>query len=526
MYIRETTWYRKQEIRENRTKWMRLFVLCFVMVLCVCFGVFLGSTLSFAQNENAGESVYYSEKTQGSSEYMLRMDGGMYLRASGPKGFIGRQIQMLTLGINMPLPSVVEIPVEIEVEELYQSIVCKQEIQSSSEEKITEQVDVNIVPSVDRKFRIVIDAGHGGEDEGCSFEEVEEKTVNLRLAKLLEEKLVDADYEVIVTRKEDEELTPQERVEIANRAEADAFISIHQNFCEERKVQGVEVWYGDGREDSERLAKLVEKYTVAKGKAKSRGIMSSDTLPVIRDTNMPSCLVETGFLSNNKERELLQDDAYLEKLAEGIVNGLQYYFRPKEMYLTFDDGPSKKNTEEILDILKKKDIKATFFVIGENVEKYPEIARRIVEEGHALGIHCYRHDYKEIYKDVDAYVEDFEKAKKVVLEATGIEAKLFRFPGGSINAYNEDVYEDIIKEMTGRGYIYFDWNASLEDAVRNPNADKLIQNAKESTLGRKKIVMLAHDTVDETAACLEELIGEFPEYEMKALDESVPPIQF
>ena len=165
-------------------------------------------------------------------------------------------------------------------------------------------------------------------------------------------------------------------------------------------------------------------------------------------------------------------------------------------------------------------------MIGENVEKHPEILKRIVEEGHTVGIHCYRHDYKEIYKDADAYIEDFEKAKKVVFDAAGIDVKLFRFPGGSINAYNKDVYKDIIQEMTARGYIYFDWNASLEDAVHNPQTEQLIQNAKESTLGRKKIVMLAHDTVDETAACLEELIGEFPEYEMKALDESVPPIQF
>lgn len=198
----------------------------------------------------------------------------------------------------------------------------------------------------------------------------------------------------------------------------------------------------------------------------------------------------------------------------------------KTMYLTFDDGPSAKNTEKILDILKEREIKATFFVVGENVRKYPEVAKRIAEEGHTIGIHCDYHGYSSLYESVESYVADFEKAYETVLEVTGVEATLFRFPGGSINAYNQTVYEDIIIEMTNRGFIYFDWNASLEDAVKNPVGANLLQNARESTLGRKRIIMLAHDTVSETAKCLEELIDQFPEYQMKPLTQDVAPIQF
>lgn len=102
----------------------------------------------------------------------------------------------------------------------------------------------------------------------------------------------------------------------------------------------------------------------------------------------------------------------------------------KIMYLTFDDGPSAESTEQILDILKERNIKATFFVIGENVRKHPEIARRIVEEGHTIGIHCDVHDYEMLYESVDSYVADFEKAYDTVLSVTGVEAKIFRFPGG------------------------------------------------------------------------------------------------
>lgn len=199
---------------------------------------------------------------------------------------------------------------------------------------------------------------------------------------------------------------------------------------------------------------------------------------------------------------------------------------PKTMYLTFDDGPSAENTTAVLDILKEKNVKATFFVIGENVEKYPEVAKRIVEEGHAIGIHCYNHNYDNLYASVDSYVQDFEKAQEIVYRVTGVETKLFRFPGGSINAYNRDVYQDIIDEMTDRGYIYYDWNASLEDATRDNAPEKLLQNARESTLGRKRVILLAHDVIYNTTLCLEELLEQFPEYRMMPLLETVEPIQF
>ena len=198
----------------------------------------------------------------------------------------------------------------------------------------------------------------------------------------------------------------------------------------------------------------------------------------------------------------------------------------KIMYLTFDDGPHKTNTAKVLDILKRRNVKATFFLIGEYVEKYPELAKRIVIEGHGIGVHCYRHDYSQLYGQVKNYMEDFEKAHEIIKEITGEDTKIYRFPGGSINDFNKDVREEIIREMTERGYIYYDWNASLEDATKNPKAEKLIQNALSTTLGRKKVIMLAHDTVHETAECLDTLLDHFPEYKMEILTEEIEPIQF
>jgi len=376
---------------------------------------------------------------------------------------------------------------------------------------------------------VAIDAGHGGEDEGCSRGEVLESQVNLEIAQKLAARLQDMGFDTLLIRDGLEDfMTVEERVKAAERARADIYISIHQNAVDESwsDISGIETWYRQGSEDSRRLARLVQKYAVNATRAGDRNVMDTDEMYVVRETSMPACLIETSFLSNRAEREAVSDEEYQEKLAEGIAQGIDLYFHPKTMYLTFDDGPSEENTAAVLDILKDKGIKATFFLVGENVRKHPEMARRIVEEGHTIGVHCNRHVYTEIYASVDSYLADFEEAYNAVYKVTGVEVELFRFPGGSINSYNKGVYEDIIKEMESRGFIYYDWNASLEDAARNTTPEKLIANAVNSTLGRKKVVMLAHDIQKDTVSCLEELLDSFPEYQMEPLTSEVEPIQF
>ena len=177
--------------------------------------------------------------------------------------------------------------------------------------------------------------------------------------------------------------------------------------------------------------------------------------------------------------------------------------------------------------MKERNVKATFFVIGEYVRRYPETARRIVQEGHAIGIHCDVHDYKTLYADVDSYMEDFQKAYDTVYEVTGVEARLFRFPGGSINAFNKKVSKEIIEAMEAKGFVYYDWNASLEDATGKENSpEKLVSNAVETTMGRQQVVLLAHDRVTCTADALPALLDAFPEYRMEPLTVRTEPVQF
>lgn len=387
--------------------------------------------------------------------------------------------------------------------------------------------EVVLLENQEKTPLVVIDPGHGGEDEGASREGVMEKEINLQLALLLSSKLQAMGIDTVLTREDDgTQPSLEERVRLAEDSHADIYISIHQNACEDSFAEGFEVWYGEKDEDSRRLAQLINMGILEKTDAKERETVEGDALYVLRENTVPACLIETGFLSNGRERDALNDPEYQDKMAEGIAWGIQYYFFPKTMYLTFDDGPSEENTAAVLDILKKYDIKATFFVVGENVRKHPDIARRIVEEGHTIGIHCNRHDYKEIYASVDSYLADFQEAYDTVYEVTGVQAKLFRFPGGSINSYNKAVYEEIIEKMTEKGFIYFDWNGSLEDATKQNEPERLLQNARESTLGRKKVVMLAHDIVYNTSLCLEDLIRQFPEYKMEPLTPEVTPIHF
>ena len=165
----------------------------------------------------------------------------------------------------------------------------------------------------------------------------------------------------------------------------------------------------------------------------------------------------------------------------------------KVVYLTFDDGPSAR-TPELLEVLERYGIKATFFVTHKGSEEAEQWMRDIVAAGHTLGIHTYSHDYTKIYASVEAYLEDFNAMYADILEATGVAPQVFRFPGGSVNAYNGATYRDIISEMVRRGFVYFDWNRQTGDAVRgNVPVETLVENALDRADEMRRIFLLAHD---------------------------------
>ena len=167
--------------------------------------------------------------------------------------------------------------------------------------------------------------------------------------------------------------------------------------------------------------------------------------------------------------------------------------RPKELYwhgdatekkiaLTFDDGPNEPYTSEILKVLKENDVRATFFMVGKNVEKYPDAARAVVAAGHAIGNHSY--DHHNLLTKTNAQVEaEIEKTQAAIETATGQKTTLFRPPYGDKNTLT-------IREARQLGYVTIEWSVSAED-WRKPGPEKIAQNVLAHL--RNGDIILMHD---------------------------------
>lgn len=164
-----------------------------------------------------------------------------------------------------------------------------------------------------------------------------------------------------------------------------------------------------------------------------------------------------------------------------------------KVYLTFDDGPSA-NTEEILDILDRYDVKATFFVVGKESEAAKEALVQIVERGHTLGMHSYSHKYAEIYSSVEEFGSDFEKLRSYLEEVTGVTSNVYRFPGGSSNTVSRLDMQVFADYLDGQDVRFFDWNISSGDAGSRPlSVEKLVENATNGIEQWRTSVILMHD---------------------------------
>lgn len=170
-----------------------------------------------------------------------------------------------------------------------------------------------------------------------------------------------------------------------------------------------------------------------------------------------------------------------------------------KVYLTFDDGPSSY-TDEILDILKQYDVKATFFVTGKAQEVYKPLYRRIVEEGHTLGMHSYSHRYYEIYESREMFAADLEKLQEFLYDTTGVWSRFYRFPGGSSNRVSDVPMEELTEYLSQEDIYYLDWNVSCGDATgRKLSPQQIADNVTEHVTKYHTAVVLLHDASDKTA---------------------------
>ncbi len=189
---------------------------------------------------------------------------------------------------------------------------------------------------------------------------------------------------------------------------------------------------------------------------------------------------------NESRRDVSDPDSKVPETEEGI----------RKVYLTFDDGPSS-NTDEILDILAEYDVKATFFVVGKEEEKYQPLYKRIVEEGHTLAMHSYSHKYNEIYQSKESYVEDLTKLQEFLYDTTGVWCRYCRFPGGSSNTVSRVDMHELIAYLEEQDMSYFDWNVSSGDATSayiSPEA--IIRNSTARLQEFQEAIILMHDASD------------------------------
>ncbi len=200
---------------------------------------------------------------------------------------------------------------------------------------ISKYVDSSQVKN--EKMIIVLDPGHGGSDPGkIGVNDVEEKTVNLEIAGMVQKLLKKEKIEVVMTRKEDTMLTGQDgqstkvgdmkaRVALINETKPALAVSIHQNSYHQEGVKGAQVFYYSHSEDGKKAAELMQKALLSLNPDNNRKAKANDTYYLLKRTEPPTIIVECGFLSNWEEAELLKDKEYQESIAEAIVKGIKAY---------------------------------------------------------------------------------------------------------------------------------------------------------------------------------------------------------
>ena len=201
----------------------------------------------------------------------------------------------------------------------------------------------------------------------------------------------------------------------------------------------------------------------------------------------------------------------------------------KIVFLTFDDGTSVTVTPEVLRVLKEEDVKATFFLTGQNIERGGDKAKELIKqefaEGHAIANHSYSHDYKTLYPNrtlnLEAFKADFAKTDEILKDVLGkyFSTRVIRCPGGHMSWKGMEPLDAYLEE---NNMVSIDWNALNADAEgKRKSAPGLVEHAIKTSEGKEIVVLLMHDTYgkEETAKALPEIIKYFKDngYEFKTL---------
>ena len=171
----------------------------------------------------------------------------------------------------------------------------------------------------------------------------------------------------------------------------------------------------------------------------------------------------------------------------------------KRVFLTFDDGPSKSVTPLILDLLKQENVKATFFVLGNNTKYNPDLVKREFDEGHYIANHGYTHKYSTVYASPEATLEEYNFTQQAIRDALGnqnYKSKVFRFPGGSNGGYYHTAKQNSKAYLRENGIVHLDWNCLSKDAEGANTKEALMQNVIDTMGDKDSVVILMHDASD------------------------------
>ncbi|MCL1807073.1 MAG: N-acetylmuramoyl-L-alanine amidase [Oscillospiraceae bacterium] len=407
----------------------------------------------------------------------------------------------------------------------------------------------------DSRPLVAVDAGHGGADGGAGpVDGVCEKTINLDIALRLRDILESSGIRVLMIRDDDETVNKERRAEMANEAGADIFVSIHQN-ADDSGAQGVETWVDENDPEGRILAQLIQTAVAEATGARDRGLWTSGKLVVLRETAMPSCLVETGFITGHEELELLKTAEYRETIARGIAEGIHRYLYPdqpplffenlppkapdliepygwglrfhengrspsgnlsseelaqynaafmgdpaeKKLYLTFDAGYEDGHMASILDTLARHDVPAAFFLVGHYIRTNPELTRRMVEDDHIVANHTMSHPDMTALTEIEDYRAELSGLEDLYKETTGQElSRYLRPPEGKYSEHS-------LKQADYLGYKTVFWSLAYVDWEKNQPTK---QQAFDKLLPRTHpgAVILLHSTSRTNEEILDELL--------------------
>lgn len=199
----------------------------------------------------------------------------------------------------------------------------------------------------------------------------------------------------------------------------------------------------------------------------------------------------------------------------------------KIIYLTFDDGPSYKVTNKVLDILKENEVKATFFLIGNQIKDKEDVVKRIYNEGHSIGLHTYTHNFRKIYCNEDRFIQEMMFCRSEIQEVIGIAPNIIRFPGGSY----KHLSKSYLKKLHDNNFRVYDWNMDNCDGL-NPKIQpyNLYAKAVKGSDKLDNVILLLHctDMNKNTCKALPKIINYYKSqgYEFKIITDETAELYF